>query len=167
MPSLFREQQENILKQQNGDVIAKEQLATSSSGSSGSSQKSVEANYTNGESEASAQVRSDFSAISAASGRSNDIWAELDGKLDDLERERKYKIKAQGKQLIQERLDEVTKQHEELGGLRDAFDAAKATGFEDFIGAIGDKGTEEYIRDGQRFDTLSFGSWATCTTIYI
>ena len=72
----------------------------------------------------------------------------------DIQLQRAEEKKVKGKQLIKERLDEVKEQHEYLGGLRNAFSAAKATGTEDFTGATGSKLLEKDIAEGQQLNVL-------------
>jgi hypothetical protein len=141
----LQKQQENVLKQQKRDIIIKEQ----SSGSD-ASMKSVLASETPAESLASPQVESDLSEVSAASIRAEDLWAEMDDQIDQMERNEQAK---RVRQAMYSRVAEVTQQHEYLGGLRDDFAAASATGHEQ-VGATGNKKDDKHIAKGQQLDQL-------------
>ena len=140
----LQKQQENVLKQQKRDIIVKEQA-------SDSSVKSIVASTPDKVSAATQELEEDLTMVSAASGRSQDNWAEMDDKVDQMERAEQAK---RGRQAMYSRIAEVTQQHEYLGGLRDEFSAAQATGTEDYSGALGHKGLEKHISERQKSDQL-------------
>ena len=145
----LQKQQNDMLQTQRKHIVLKEQASQT-----GSDMKSVLASESSAVSEASQQVQSDLSALSRQDTELQFMYESYDDFLKELEEDKEYKIKVKGKQLIKERLDEVTRQHEHLGGLRDSFIAAQATGTEDFTGATGSKLLEKSIAEGQRLDQL-------------
>jgi len=142
----IQKQQENMLKQQKKNIIIKEQASESDSG-----MKSILASSSPAQSVASEQVQSDLSAISAADISAEEEMTEMDYQKIEMERE---EIAKRGKAGMKERIDEVTRQHEHLGGLRDAFRAAQATGTQDYSGATSSKHLEKHTAEGQRLDQV-------------
>ena len=120
--------------------------------SSDSDMKSVKSSVNgNGESAAYKSLELDLSAISASSARDDDTLEEMYERLDDYD-EQQYK-KEKGKQLIQEHLEEVHKDAERAIGRKEAFLAAKVTGYEP-VPPTGDKEKDKHIADGQRLRQL-------------
>ena len=58
------------------------------------------------------------------------------------------------KWLKEDRIDEVTQQYEHLGGLRDQFRAAQATGTQDYSGATSSKFLEKHVAEGQNLNQV-------------
>ena len=142
----IQKQQENMLKQQKKNIIIKEQASESDSG-----MKSILASSSPAQSVASEQVQSDLSAISVADVSAEDFFHEMDDFMGVLEREEMAK---RGKAGMKDRIDEVTRQHEHLGGLRDSFRAAQVTGTLDYSGATSSKFLEKHVAEGQRLDQV-------------
>ena len=142
----IQKQQENMLKQQKKNIIIKEQASESDSG-----MKSILASSSPAQSVASEQVQSDLSAISVADVSAEDFFHEMDDFMGVLEREEMAK---RGKAGMKERINEVTQQHEHLGGLRDSFRAAQVTGTLDYSGATSNKFLEKHVAEGQRLDQV-------------
>ena len=143
----IQKQQENMLKQQKKNIIIKEQASQS-----GSDMKSVLASESpQAVSAASEEVQSDLSAISAADITAEDIWGEMDEQINQMANEEMAK---RGKAGMLDRLDEVNKQHQHLGGLRDKFEGSIATGTQDYSGATSSKFLEKHVAEGQRLDQV-------------
>ena len=141
----LQKQQNDMLKSQKRDVLLKEQ-----SSQSGSDMKPIIASESPAESVASQQQLSDLSALSKHDTELQFEYEDYDAFLSELEEDKEYKVKVRGKQLIKERLREVKEQSEYLGGLHDLFSAAKATGTEDYSGALGHKGLEKDLAKRQQ-----------------
>ena len=135
-----------MLKQQKKNIIIKEQASESDSG-----MKSILASSSPNVSVASEQVQSDLSAISVADVSAEEEMTEMDYQKIEMERE---EIAKRGKAGMLARLDEVTKQHEHLGGLRDKFEGAKATGTQDYSGATSSKFLEKHVAEGQNLNQV-------------
>ena len=145
----LQKQQNNILKAQKKDVLLKEMAASDTS-----SMKSVLASKNgNGDSAVYKSLDSDLESLNSHDQQIGDIIGDMDDFFNDYNEEQKRKIEERGQQLIQGRLDEVTQQHEYLGGLRESFAAAKATGYEP-VPSTGDKEFDKHIAEGQRLGTL-------------
>ena len=145
----LQKQQNNILKAQKRDVLLKE-MATSTSDVS--SMKSVLASVNgNGDSAAYKSLELDLSAISASSAI-DDTLEEMYERLDDYDEQKQYK-KERGQQLLQEHLDDVHKDAERAIGRKEAFLAAKVTGYEP-VPPTGDKEKDKHIAEGQRLRQL-------------
>ena len=144
----IQKQQENMLKQQKKNIIIKEQASES-----GSDMKSVLASESPNVSMSSAQraQSSDLSSISAADISAEDFFQDMEDFIGVLEREEMAK---RGKAGMKERINEVTQQHEHLGGLRDSFRAAQVTGTLDYSGATSSKFLEKHVAEGQRLDQV-------------
>ena len=141
----LQRQQNNILTEQVRDNIIKEQFSDAKTGYKEEMLKRQRKDYEN-----------NFTKDMFDEGYDDRI-DEFHDAIDDLgeiQRQRAEEKKVKGKQLIKERLDEVKEQHEYLGGLRNAFSAAKATGTEDFTGATGSKLLEKDIAEGQQLNVL-------------
>ena len=141
----LQKQQNNILKAQKKDVLLKEMAKSDTS-----SMKSVLASENgNGDSAAyQSAVDSDLDSINSNDQRIKYIFDEYEDSLHDYEEQQQRK-KERGQQLIQGRLDEVRQQHEYLGGLRESFAAAKATGYEP-VPSTGDKALDKIITKRQQ-----------------
>ena len=139
----LQKQQENMLKQQKRDIIVKDPA-------SGSDTKSVLASESPVESEASQHVQSDLSAVSAQSEFVDDIEDEMNEAIAQVVITKEIKqreMAVRGKAGMVDHVDAVTK-------LSDSFAAAKATGTEDYSGALGNKKDEKFIAEGQRLNLL-------------
>ena len=144
----LQKQQNNILKAQKKDVLLKEMVA-----SSDSDMKSVKSSVNgNGESAAYKSLELDLSAISASSARDDDTLEEMNDMIDDYDEQKQYK-KERGQQLLQEHLDDVHKDAERAIGRKEAFLAAKVTGYEP-VPPTGDKEKDKHIAEGQRLRQL-------------
>ena len=144
----LQKQENNILKAQKREVLIKEMVA-----SSDSDMKSVKSSVNgNGESAAYKSLELDLSAISASSARDDDTLEEMNDMIDDYDEQKQHK-KERGQQLIQKHLDDVHKDAERAIGRKEAFAAAKATGYEP-VPKTGYKEKDKHIAEGQRIDTL-------------
>ena len=121
--------------------------------SSGSDMKSVLSSVNgNGESAAYKSLELDLSAISASSARDDDTLEEMNDMIDDYDEQKQYKTQ-RGQQLVQEHLEEVHKDAERAIGRKEAFLAAKVTGYEP-VPPTGDKEKDKHIAEGQRLRQL-------------
>ena len=144
----LQKQQNNILKAQKKDVLLKEMVASSES-----DMKSVKSSVNgNGESAAYKSLELDLSAISELSAREDDSLEEMYERLDDYDEQQQRK-KERGQQLVQQHLDDVHKDAERAIGRKEAFLAAKVTGYEP-VPPTGDKEKDKHIAEGQRLGTL-------------
>ena len=144
----LQKQENNILKAQKREVLIKEMVA-----SSDSDMKSVKSSVNgNGDSAAYKSLELDLSAISASSARDDDTLEEMNDMIDDYDEQKQYK-KERGQQLLQEHLDDVHKDAERAIGRKEAFLAAKVTGYEP-VPPTGDKEKDKHIAEGQRLRTL-------------
>ena len=141
----LQKQQNDILQTQRKHIVLKEQASQT-----GSDMKSVLASESSAVSEASQQVQSDLSAVSASSGKLDDWWQMLDDQLDEMkveEEQKKQRMAAKGKADMDAYVGNTKV-------LADKFIAAKATGTEDFTGATGSKLLEKDVKEGQQLDVL-------------
>ena len=142
----LQKQQNDILQTQRKHIVLKEQASSQTD----SDMKSVLASESSAVSEASQQVQSDLSAVSASSGKLDDWWQMLDDQLDEMkveEEQKKQRMAAKGKADMDAYVGNTKV-------LADKFIAAKATGTEDFTGATGSKLLEKDVKEGQRLDQL-------------
>ena len=115
----LQKQQNDILQTQRKHIVLKEQASQT-----GSDMKSVLASESSAVSEASQQVQSDLSAVSASSGKLDDWWQMLDDQLDDMkveEEQKKQDMAAKAKADMDAYVGNTKV-------LADKFLAAKATG---------------------------------------
>ena len=144
----LQKQENNILQAQKRQVLIKEMVA-----SSDSDMKSVKSSVNgNGDSAAYKSLELDLSAISASSARDDDTLEEMNDMIDDYDEQKQYK-KERGQQLLQEHLDDVHKDAERAIGRKEAFLAAKVTGYEP-VPPTGDKEKDKHIAEGQRLRQL-------------
>ena len=144
----LQKQENNILKAQKREVLIKEMVA-----SSDSDMKSVKSSVNgNGDSAAYKSLELDLSAISESSARDDDTLEEMNDTIDDYDEQKQYK-KERGQQLLQEHLDDVHKDAERAIGRKEAFLAAKVTGYEP-VPPTGDKEKDKHIAEGQRLRQL-------------
>ena len=138
----LQNQQENLLKQQQRDIIVKAQSSNSSS------MKSVLSSSTPAKSVATEQLNSDFSSLDDADVSQQQHYDSMDDyhrDMDKAEDEKKQRMAERGKKGMVAHVDAVTK-------LAESYAAAKATGTEDYTGATGSKFLEKIIAEGQRQD---------------
>ena len=121
--------------------------------SSDSDMKSVKSSVNgNGESAAYKSLELDLSAISELSAREDDSLEEMYERLDDYDEQQQRK-KERGQQLVQQHLQDVHKDAERAIGRKEAFLAAKVTGYEP-VPPTGDKEKDKHIADGRRLRQL-------------
>lgn len=114
----LQKQQNDILMAQKREVLLKEQIAGSIA-----DRKSVLASQRGSETLADRQLNESFDSLR---NRDEELASQtdiIDDYLKKLEDDKDYKIKERGGQLVEERLNEVKRQREHLGGLRDVFKA--------------------------------------------
>ena len=140
----LQKQQNDMLQSQRKNIILKE-IASQT----GSDVKSVLASESPSESDATQQVQSDFSALTAHSGRVNDMFEEMEDMLDQIQEDklaRQQQMAAKGKADMDAYVGNTQR-------LADKFIAAKATGYEP-VSTTGDKKFDEHIAEGQQLGTL-------------
>jgi len=115
----LQKQQNDMLQAQRRQILIKEQASQTDSDI-----KSIIASKSPSQSEVSQQVQSDLSAVSAHGAEYNTLYNSNEDFVKELQAVEDAK-KVTGEQLIKDGLGEVTKQHEYLGGLRDALDESE------------------------------------------